>query len=136
VGRPQAALTVPPMRGEQKLPEILSREEVGRILDGTHTLRDRVRLMATYGGGLRVSEVVALRAGTIDATTLRTVYGTYRGFGGEAGGNPERLIAEIELNRCAVVSRSKHLGELTAFPLSLILTPVLWGAFRYGERGP
>jgi len=64
--RPQASLTVPPMRREQKLPEILSREEVARILDATRSLRERVLLMATYGGGLRVSEVVALRPGDLD----------------------------------------------------------------------
>jgi site-specific recombinase XerD len=66
VRRPQASLTVPPMRREQKLPQILSRAEVERILGATGTLRDRVLLMATYGGGLRVSEVVALRPGAID----------------------------------------------------------------------
>lgn len=65
--RPQAALTVPPMRQAQKLPEILSREEVGRIVAATWTLRERVLLMATYGGGLRVSEVVALRPTDLDA---------------------------------------------------------------------
>jgi integrase/recombinase XerD len=64
--RPQAALAVPPMRREQKLPEILSRQEVERILDATGTVRERVLLMASYGGGLRVSEVVALRPGDID----------------------------------------------------------------------
>jgi len=64
--RPQASLTVPPMRQEQKLPQILSREEVERILDATRTLRERVLLMAAYGAGLRVSEVVALRPGDID----------------------------------------------------------------------
>jgi integrase/recombinase XerD len=66
VRRPQASLTVPPMRREQKLPEILSREEVEHILGATATLRERVLLMATYGGGLRVSEVVALRPGDLD----------------------------------------------------------------------
>jgi integrase/recombinase XerD len=64
--RPQPSLTVPPMRKEQKLPEILSREEVERILTATVTVRDRVLLMAAYAGGLRVSEVVALRPGDID----------------------------------------------------------------------
>src|ERR1043166_1484284 len=57
VRRPRAALTVPLMRREQKLPEILSRQEVERILDATRTLRQRVLLMASYGGGLRVSEL-------------------------------------------------------------------------------
>jgi site-specific recombinase XerD len=66
VRRPQASLAVPPMRQAQKLPEILSREQVERIVGVTRTLRERVLLMATYGGGLRVSEVVALRRGDID----------------------------------------------------------------------
>ena len=66
VRRPQASLTVPPMRQAQKLPQILSREEVERIVAATRTLRERVLLMAAYGGGLRVSEVVALRPGDLD----------------------------------------------------------------------
>jgi site-specific recombinase XerD len=66
VRRPQASLTVPPMRQAQKLPEILSCEEVERIVGSTRTRRERVLLMATYGAGLRVSEVVALRPGDID----------------------------------------------------------------------
>ena len=67
VRRPQPSLTVPPMRQTQKLPEILSREEVERIVAATRTRRERVLLMATYGGGLRVSEVVALRPTDLDA---------------------------------------------------------------------
>jgi integrase/recombinase XerD len=65
--RPQAALAVPPQRQAQKLPEILSREEVERLCAATRSRRERVLLMATYGGGLRVSEVVALRPGDLDA---------------------------------------------------------------------
>jgi len=65
--RPQAALAVPPQRQAQKLPEILSREDVERIVAATRTRRERVLLMATYGGGLRVSEVVALRPADLDA---------------------------------------------------------------------
>jgi integrase len=51
--RAQPSLTVPPIRQAQKLPEILSREEVERIVGATRTRRERVLLMATYGGGLR-----------------------------------------------------------------------------------
>ena len=64
--RPQASLTVPPMRGEQKLPEILSQVEVGTIIAATRTLRDRLLLMLTYGAGLRLSEVTQLRHGDLD----------------------------------------------------------------------
>jgi site-specific recombinase XerD len=49
------------------LPVVFSREEVARLLAGTATLRERALLMTTYGGGLRVSEVVRLQVGDIDA---------------------------------------------------------------------
>jgi integrase/recombinase XerD len=63
--RPTFALPLP--KGVKKLPEVLSREEVARLLANTTTLRERALLMATYGGGLRVSEVVRLRISDIDA---------------------------------------------------------------------
>src|SRR5712692_1917626 len=63
--RPAFALPLP--KGGKKLPEVLSREEVGRLLSSTATLRERALLMTTYGGGLRVSEVVRLRVSDIDA---------------------------------------------------------------------
>ena len=66
VQRPQASLTVPAMRQAQKLPQILSREEVERIIAAARTLRERLLLMAAYGSGLRVSEVVALRPADLD----------------------------------------------------------------------
>jgi integrase/recombinase XerD len=64
--RSQAALTVPVARQPQKLPAILSREEVTRLIEATTTLRHRVLLMVTYGGGLRVSEVVRLHHEDLD----------------------------------------------------------------------
>jgi site-specific recombinase XerD len=63
--RPAFALPLP--KGVKKLPEVLSCEEVGRLLSNTATLRERALLMTTYGGGLRVSEVVRLRVSDIDA---------------------------------------------------------------------
>src|SRR5262249_58238320 len=63
--RPAFALPLP--KGVKKLPEVLSRAEVGRLLSSTATLRERALLMTTYGGGLRVSEVVRLRVSDIDA---------------------------------------------------------------------
>lgn len=64
--REQASLLVPVARQPQRLPEILSRDEVVRIIRATRTLREELLLMATYGGGLRVSEVVSLRPGDLD----------------------------------------------------------------------
>ena len=61
------AVTLPLPKGARRLPEVLSRAEVTRLLVSTTTLRERALLMATYGGGLRVSEVVRLRGSDIDA---------------------------------------------------------------------
>lgn len=94
--RPCAGLIVPPMRCEQKLPEILSRQEVERIIEATGTLRERVLLMATYGGGLRVSEVVALRPKDIDLE--RAVIRIEQGKGRKDRYTTlaERLVSEVE----------------------------------------
>ncbi len=56
--RPCSSLSLP--KRAQTLPAVLSREEVTRLLASTTTLRERALLMTTYGGGLRVSEVVRL----------------------------------------------------------------------------
>lgn len=102
-----AALVVPPMRLAQKLPEILSREEVERIVAATRTLRDRVLIMATYGGGLRVSEVVALRPGDIDVErgVLRVEQG--KGRKDRYTALADRLVQEIAVYY-GVYGRPEH----------------------------
>jgi integrase/recombinase XerD len=63
--RPFADLPLP--KRAKTLPVVFSREEVARLLASTASLRERALLMTTYGGGLRVSEVVRLRVSDIDA---------------------------------------------------------------------
>jgi site-specific recombinase XerD len=63
----QTWTNLPLPKRTKTLPEVLSREEVARLLANTMTVRERALLMATYGGGLRVSEVVRLRVSDIDA---------------------------------------------------------------------
>ena len=63
--RPFSRLPLP--KRAKTLPAVLSREEVARILASTTTVRERALLMTTYGGGLRVREVVRLRGNEIDA---------------------------------------------------------------------
>jgi site-specific recombinase XerD len=73
--RPWTTLPLPKRR--KTLPEVLSREEVAQLLASTSTVRERALLMTTYGGGLRVSEVVRLRVSDIDAERdiLRVAHG-------------------------------------------------------------
>lgn len=68
--RPDIAIEIPRPRVPQKLPEILSRQEVAQLLAATANLKHRTLLMTTYAAGLRVSEVVALKPGDIDSQRM------------------------------------------------------------------
>jgi len=57
---------IPYPRSERRLPVVLSRDEVARLLGATRNLRDRALLMTAYSTGARSSEVVGLRVKDID----------------------------------------------------------------------
>ena len=54
----------------QKLPPVLSPEEVKRVLTMATSLKARAMLTLSYGCGLRAGEVVRLRAGDIDSEQM------------------------------------------------------------------
>jgi integrase/recombinase XerD len=56
--------TVPVPR---KLPVVLSREEVSRLLEATHSLKYKAAFSVAYGAGLRISEVASLKVSDIDS---------------------------------------------------------------------
>lgn len=51
---------------EENLPEILSREEIQSLIDGTFDVRDRALLATLYDTGIRVGEAVNLDISDID----------------------------------------------------------------------
>jgi site-specific recombinase XerD len=61
----------------RKLPVILSREEVARLLAAVDNLKHQTVLAVAYGAGLRASEVVSLKVSDIDSQrmTLRIEQG-------------------------------------------------------------
>ena len=65
------------VREPRKLPVVLSREEVARLIDAAGKPKYQAVLSVAYGAGLRASEVVALKLGDIDSTrmTLRIEQG-------------------------------------------------------------
>lgn len=65
--RPNVDTGIPLPKGAKRLPEILSPQEVVRILYAATSRRDRALLMTTYGAGLRVSEVVRLELRDLDS---------------------------------------------------------------------
>jgi len=51
LGRPEAGFDIPMAKVPKRLPQILSREEVARLIDSARTLRGRTLLMTTYAVG-------------------------------------------------------------------------------------
>jgi len=61
---------LPPRKRAQRLPEILSAAEVGRLFAAVSNLKHRVILMVAYGGGLRLGELVNLKVTDIDSQRM------------------------------------------------------------------
>jgi integrase/recombinase XerD len=61
---------VPACRKPQRLPVVLSRDEVDRFLDAVESRKHRVVLTVCYAAGLRISEAVRLTPGAIDSRRM------------------------------------------------------------------
>lgn len=57
---------IPYPRQERRLPVVLSREEIGRLLQAAGSLRNLALLATAYSTGARASEIVGLRVSDID----------------------------------------------------------------------
>jgi site-specific recombinase XerD len=68
--RPSALKRMSRVRQPQKLPRVLSVEEVARLLAGASNPKHRAALAVAYGAGLRASEVVHLKVTDIDSERM------------------------------------------------------------------
>ena len=68
--REQAHFDIPRARAPHKLPQILSREEIARLIEHTGDIKHRLILMLAYGAGLRVSELCHLKLADIDSSRM------------------------------------------------------------------
>ena len=80
-----------------KLPQILSREEVARLIEKTTNLKHRALLMTTYGGGLRLHEVCHLKVATSTASACACASSRARSQGslGPVVGTAARGVARL-----------------------------------------
>ena len=69
--RPEAVDYIPIVRQPQRLPVVLTPDEVASLLEAAPGLKWRTALSVAYGAGLRASEVVGLRVGDIDSQRMR-----------------------------------------------------------------
>ena len=68
--RSQTQFGIPTARQPQRLPEILSREEVMALIENTLNLKHRAILMSAYGAGLRLNEICHLKVRDIDSDRM------------------------------------------------------------------
>ena len=61
---------LPYPKDRRRLPTVLSREEVSRLIDAAGTLFRRTLLMTLYGTGMRRSELAHLKVGDIDSQRM------------------------------------------------------------------
>ena len=80
LGRPELMAKMQSVRVPQRLPVILSKEEMTRLIACAAHIKHQTALSLAYGTGLRVSEVVALKVTDIDSQrmTLRVEQGKGR----------------------------------------------------------
>jgi len=80
--QPEVRLDIPMAKVPKRLPQILSREEVTRLIDAAPTLRGRTLLSTTYAAGLRASELCALQLTDIESAPDRMCLKVRQGKGG------------------------------------------------------
>lgn len=80
LGQAELMAKMQPVRVAHKLPVVLSREEVARLIAAARNVKHQAALSVAYGAGLRASEVATLKVGDVDSErmTLRIEQGKGR----------------------------------------------------------
>ncbi len=68
--RPRTEFTIPRRRSEQRLPEVLSMEEVARLFNATKSPKHQMIFKIAYAAGLRSNEVIHLKVTDIDSARM------------------------------------------------------------------
>jgi len=97
--KPEMRLDIPMAKVPKRLPQILTRVEVSRVIDAAPTLRGRTLLATAYAAGLRVSELCALQLSDIESAPERMCIKVRQGKGGKCFAQhlPPYVAAKIML---------------------------------------
>jgi len=83
LGHREIAFDIPMAKVPKRLPQILTREEVSRLLAHARDIRARALLTTTYAAGLRLSEVCHLQLSDIESSPERMCLKVRQGKGGK-----------------------------------------------------
>ena len=95
LGRPRPRFSIPTAKTPATQPEILSRQEVARLVHAVTNRKHRALLMTTYAAGLRVSEVVKLKVADLDSERMAIRVAEGKGRKDRYTLLSERLLAEL-----------------------------------------
>jgi len=80
---------------EKKLPDVLSRDEVGRVFSMIDNLKHRAVLMTIYASGLRLAEALSLRVADLDSSRHQIHVRNGKGRKDRFAIFPETLASEL-----------------------------------------
>lgn len=95
LGRPRTGFSIPTAKTPATQPEILSCQEVARLLHATTNRKHRALLMTTYAAGLRVSEAVKLKVADLDSERMAMRVAEGKGRKDRYTLLSERLLEEL-----------------------------------------
>lgn len=86
----------PYAKRHKKLPVVLTKEEVARILGTIKNPKHQLLIALTYGAGLRVSEVVNLRMADLNLAELNLMVREGKGGNDRISLVPEKIVQELQ----------------------------------------
>ena len=92
-----------PVYVPRRLPVVLSREEVARLIAAARNLKHQTALSVAYGAGLRAGEVIALKVGDVDSQRM-----TLRVEQGKGGKDRYAMLSPVLLERLRTWWRVGH----------------------------
>ena len=116
--RPDLARGLVRVSHPRKLPVVLSRDEVARLLDATTCLKHQAALSVAYGAGLRVAEISMLKVRDIDSE--RMLIRVERGKGGQYRNAmlPVDLLTLLRSGGRTDTARACCIATVGCFPVS------------------
>lgn len=108
----------PYAKRHKKLPVVLSRAEIAKIIEVTKNYKHRLMISLAYGAGMRVSEVVKLQIRDIDISELSVTIRDGKGGKDRISIIPAKLINELQnitngKNQDDYLFESERGGKLT-----------------------
>ena len=100
----------PYAKRHKKLPVVLSKSEIEKIINVTKNTKHKLMISLAYGAGLRVSEVVKIKVGDINLDELTLLVSEAKGGKDRISVLPEKLVTDLR-NRVTGKDGSQYLFE-------------------------